>query len=61
MSLLVDEQIGIFTNGIEFVNKNNLRSSKSYPSPPPPIILKHNVEERAKIADILKIHDFNYI
>jgi len=25
------------------------------------LVLKERVDERAKIADILKIHDFNYI
>ena len=25
------------------------------------LVIKDNVDERAKIADILKIHDFNYI
>ena len=47
---MVDEKTGLLTNGIEFSQKRK-----------PSLILKSCVDERAKIADILKIHDFNYI
>ena len=50
LSLLVDSKIGLFTNGVEFSQKKK-----------PSLILKQGVNEFAKIADILKIHDFNYI
>ena len=50
LSFLVDEKTGLLTNGIEFSQKRK-----------PSLILKSCVDERAKIADILKIHDFNYI
>mgnify|MGYP007004897702 CR=1 FL=1 len=50
LSLLVDQKIGLFTNGIEFAYKRK-----------PSFILKQKVDEWAKLADILKIHDFNYI
>jgi len=40
----------LLTQGVEF--KQKLKSS---------LTLKSCVDERAKIGDILKIHDFNYI
>ena len=48
--MLVDSQIGILTNGVEFSTGKR-----------PAVSLKQHVNDRAKIADILKIHDFNYI
>ncbi len=50
LSLLVDEQNGLFTKGIEFQKKQKST-----------LWLKDHVSERAKIADILQIHDYNYI
>ena len=50
MSLLVDQKTGLLTNSIEFLHKRR-----------PSLMLKQNVDEWAKISDILKIHDFNYI
>lgn len=49
LSLLVDEKIGLLTNGKEFKSPNSS------------VNINNHVSERAKIADILKIHDFNYI
>ena len=50
LALLIDHQTGLFTCGTEFSQKLSSR-----------VLIKPKVDERAKIADILKIHDFNYI
>lgn len=47
LALLIDEAKGLLTCGREFAT--------------PRLVLKRSVDERARIADILKIHDFNYI
>lgn len=50
LSLLIDRQTGVLSAGNEFNKK--LKST---------LVMKDYVEEVAKIADILKVHDFNYI
>ena len=50
LALLVDSQTGLLSTGVEFSEK--LKQT---------VVFKDKVDEAAKIADILKIHDFNYI